>query len=263
MGAWLVLRPVFSSEVLARRNFRNRELPTGGGLALVVAVLGVAASAAVVEVIWAENTFRDAHVGVLVAVLGFGMLGFIDDVVGSGRDRGFRGHLRELGRGRLTAGGLKLLGGGCVGLIAVYVAGSQSATELLRDAALVALAANLGNLFDLAPGRVIKVALLTFVALVLVAWADAVLRSAAVVAGAAIGLLWPDLRERMMLGDAGANPLGAALGMGVVLAAAPATRGIVLVVLVLLNLSSEFVSFSRVIAAVPPLRLLDAVGRIR
>jgi hypothetical protein len=79
--------------------------------------------------------------------------------------------------------------------------------------------------------------------------------------GAALGLVVPDLRERLMLGDAGANPLGGALGLGLVLTFSPGVRTIALVVLVALNLVSEVVSFSRVIDRVPPLRYLDGAGR--
>jgi UDP-N-acetylmuramyl pentapeptide phosphotransferase/UDP-N-acetylglucosamine-1-phosphate transferase len=79
--------------------------------------------------------------------------------------------------------------------------------------------------------------------------------------GAGGGLLPADLGERLMLGDAGANVLGAALGLGVVLACAPVTRTVVLVVVALLNVASERVSFSRVIGAVPPLRVADRFGR--
>jgi len=261
--AWLVLRPVFGAEVLVRRNYRDRELPVAGGLAIVLAVLVVAAIAVIAQVGWQAHTIVGADAAVLTVVLGFGILGLVDDLVGSGRDRGFRGHLREVSRGRLTAGGLKLLGGGCVALIAVYLSGGGSLGDLLRDAALVALAANLGNLFDLAPGRAIKLAVVAFTALFVLARAEALLRGAAVTVGAAAGLLWPDLRERMMLGDTGANPLGAVLGLAVVLVCAPSTRLFVLIAVLLLNLASEFISFSRIIAAVPPLRLLDAVGRAR
>ncbi len=67
----------------------------------------------------------------------------------------------------------------------------------------------------------------------------------------------------MMLGDAGANPLGATLGLATVLAVSPMTRNWVLVVLLALNLVSERVSFSRVIERVPPLRVIDRAGRRR
>ena len=60
-----------------------------------------------------------------------------------------------------------------------------------------------------------------------------------------------------MLGDAGANAIGAALGLGVVLACSFPVRVAALVVVVVLNVLSERVSFSAVIARTPVLRELD------
>jgi hypothetical protein len=131
----------------------------------------------------------------------------------------------------------------------------------LADAGLVALAANLGNLFDMAPGRAIKVGTVAAVALVAATGAPAALAGAAAVGGSALAVLPEDLGEELMLGDTGANALGAALGLGVVLVCDERTRVVVLVVVAAANLASEVVSFSRVIDAVPPLRLLDRAGR--
>src|SRR3546814_16562081 len=64
-----------------------------------------------------------------------------------------------------------------------------------------------------------------------------------------------------MLGDAGANVLGAVWALSVVLTTAATTRTAVLVALVVLNLASELVSFSAVIDRTPPLRALDRLGR--
>ena len=73
---------------------------------------------------------------------------------------GYRGHVAALARGRLTAGSLKMLAGPMVAVIVVAPVVDDSTVRLLLDGALVALAANLANLFDRAPGRVAKVALL-------------------------------------------------------------------------------------------------------
>ena len=83
----------------------------------------------------------------------------------------------------------------------------------------------------------------------------------AAVVGASLGLLAFDLRERLMLGDAGSNVIGAALGFGTVLTVSPPVRNGVLIALVVLNVLSEKVSFSRVIDRVGPLRIADRLGR--
>jgi UDP-N-acetylmuramyl pentapeptide phosphotransferase/UDP-N-acetylglucosamine-1-phosphate transferase len=197
----------------------------------------------------------------VTAAMGFGLLGLLDDVAVDQDASGYRGHVTALARGRLTAGSLKMVAGPAVALIVVAPMADDSAVRLLLDGALVALAANLANLFDRAPGRAAKLTLVMAAVTVACGAAAPDLLGLCVVAGAALALLVPDLRERMMLGDAGANPLGATLGLAVVLVFAPMTRNWVLVVLLALNLLSERVSFSRVIDRVAPLRALDLLGR--
>jgi hypothetical protein len=199
---------------------------------------------------------------VLIVAFGFGLLGLADDLLGEGDERGFRGHVAALVHGRLTTGGLKLLGGAAVAVVAVAPRAGSSLGRLLADGALVALAANLGNLLDRAPGRVTKVATAAFVVLAIGVRGAHALGGVAVVVGAALALLLDDLHERLMLGDAGANVLGGALGLGVVVTCAPSTRVVVLIVVAALNLVSEVVPFSRVIDAVAPLRFLDRSGRL-
>ena len=108
-----------------------------------------------------------------------------------------------------------------------------------------------------------KVALVAWIPLAAVARTDPVGVALAPVMGAFAGLLGDDLRERLMLGDTGAYPLGAALGLAVVLECAPTVRAIVVVVLAALTLTAELVSFSRVIDRLPGLRAIDRLGRDR
>jgi UDP-N-acetylmuramyl pentapeptide phosphotransferase/UDP-N-acetylglucosamine-1-phosphate transferase len=263
LGLWAMTSSAFAIPVFDRENFRGRRLPTAVGVLVALVAVVVDAGVALAQAAGAEPD--DAAVAglrlVTVAALGFALLGLLDDLGGAGESGGFRGHLRSLASGRLTTGAIKLFGGGAVGVVVVSVREPDSLGRLLADGALVALAANLGNLLDRAPGRTSKVALLALVVLVIGAGAEPVLAGVALVVGAGGGLLPADLGERLMLGDAGANVLGAALGLGVVLACAPVTRTVVLVVVALLNVASERVSFSRVIGAVPPLRVADRFGR--
>ena len=99
-----------------------------------------------------------------------------------------------------------------------------SGRRLLTDAVLIALAANLANLLDRAPGRAIKFGLVAWVPIAVVAGTDAVGIAIAPVIGAFCGLLGDDLREHLMLGDTGANVLGAVLGLAVVLDVGPRAR---------------------------------------
>jgi UDP-GlcNAc:undecaprenyl-phosphate/decaprenyl-phosphate GlcNAc-1-phosphate transferase len=260
---WLLLRPVFGGDVFRRENYRGHALPTAVGLALAVAVLAVEAVRVVVAAATCDGSRLDGpRVGVLVLAVGLSLLGLVDDLAGDGSSRGFRGHLRALAGGQLTTGGLKLFGGGAVALVAVAAArGDDGLGYLLTDAALVALAANVGNLFDRAPGRTIKVGVLAFVILVAATGAASGLGATAVLVGGALAMLLDDLHERVMLGDTGANLLGGVLGLGVVVIGTPVTRLAVFAGLAILNGISEWVSFSRVIDGFPPLRLLDRAGR--
>jgi UDP-N-acetylmuramyl pentapeptide phosphotransferase/UDP-N-acetylglucosamine-1-phosphate transferase len=185
----------------------------------------------------------------------------IDDLLGDAESRGFKGHLGALVRGQITTGLLKLFGGAGVAVVLVATPGFASGRRLLVDAVLIALAANLGNLLDRAPGRTIKAGAIAYVPLAFVLGDGAVGIAIAPAMGAAFGLFGDDVRERLMLGDAGANVIGAVLGLGVVLGRGETTRITALVVLVVANVAAELISFSSVIERVPPLRALDRLGR--
>ena len=64
-----------------------------------------------------------------------------------------------------------------------------------------------------------------------------------------------------MLGDAGANALGAMLGTAAARVLPRGARAGVLAGIVALTVVSEKVSFTKVIAATPPLNWLDMLGR--
>ena len=257
-----LLLPTLAAPVLQRTNHRGAPIATAAGLVVVLAVLGAEAALGVAEAAGVDPL--GGAVGrrlVVLATVGFGLLGFIDDLLGAGESGGFRGHLGALAHGRLTSGGVKLFGGAALALAVMAAIQPGSVGRILADGALVALAANLGNLMDRAPGRCLKVTALAFVVLVAVTAADPSLVGVALVVGAALALAPADLGERVMLGDAGANVVGAVLGIGVVLTASPSVRNGVLVAVVVLNGLSEKVSYSRVIASTPPLRAIDRLGR--
>lgn len=267
---WRMSAGLFASVVLQRPNYRSHYLPTGAGIVLALAVAVVEggralAAAAGIGDIPGPGVARTVMLG---GVFGFAALGFVDDVLGGDAERGWRAHLRALAAGRLSAGGVKLFGGGMLALMLASAAGSTAsggggALRLAADGALVALAANLGNAFDRAPGRTIKVSLVAWVALSVAAGGGAAGVALAPVMGAALGLLPEDLGERLMLGDAGANALGAALGLAAVLTLGPGARLVLTAALLILNVAADVVSFSKVIRRTPALDRLDQLGRLK
>jgi UDP-N-acetylmuramyl pentapeptide phosphotransferase/UDP-N-acetylglucosamine-1-phosphate transferase len=66
-----------------------------------------------------------------------------------------------------------------------------------------------------------------------------------------------------MLGDTGANVIGAVLGLSVVLGSRDSIRLVAMLVVLAVNVGAELFSFSRVIDAVPPLRWFDRLGSRR
>lgn len=212
-------------------------------------------------------------------------LGLVDDAFGTGADRGFRGHLGAIARGRLTTGGMKLFGISLASLIAAVIV-LHSRTDAYSMAlaptllaipagAGIALSSNFVNLTDLRPGRALKVySVLSVLGVVssAVGLVPASARSVREVAASVVVLglfafgpvlaVWRyDLGERGMLGDAGANSMGVFAGL-LIVAGLPAWGIIVFFVLMFaLNLASERFSFSRVIESSALLRRLDALGR--
>jgi hypothetical protein len=267
---WRMSAGLFKSVVLQRPNYRSHYLPTGAGIVLALALATVEGGRALAAGAGVGSVTGPgvARTVMLAGVFGFAALGFLDDVLGGDVERGWKAHLKALAAGRLSAGGVKLVGGGLLALALASAAGSAAsagggALRVAADGALVALAANLGNAFDRAPGRTIKVSLVAWVPLSAIAGSGAAAVALGPVMGAALGLLPEDLGERLMLGDAGANGLGAALGIGALLTLGPGARLITAAVLAALNVAADVVSFSRVIKRTPALDRLDQLGRLR
>lgn len=244
---------------LMRTNWAGRRVPAVlGGLQAIGAVMGLAAVTLLAASGWepADTDAIGASVAIVVSVMT--IAGGWDDLRGDEAPRGFQAHLRAARGGRVTGGIVKLVAGGTAGLAAGLLLGEGVA--ILEVALLVALAANFVNLTDRAPGRAGKISLLMFLPIALFGsgvWAVA----AAGMVGALIACLVADLAETAMLGDAGANPLGAVVGLGLALSFERPGRIAAIVILAALNLVSERVSYSMVIERTSFLRAFDRLGR--
>lgn len=268
-------------DVVARRlervNFRGRTVSLRGGVGVAAGAL--AAGAQVSRALGGAAGARPAAAAV-AATGAAGAAGLIDDLDAGAHDgqtpaKGLKGHLGALARGRVTTGALKIAVIGSGALVAgVLLARHRSATAAPRrrgatalDAAVSALTiaswADVHNLLDLRPGRALKAAaLLTAPLLVDRRPAAAACRAlAAGCLGATAAALPGDLMEETMLGDTGANALGALVGTALAAHPARPVRALSAAAGTGLVLASERVSFTRVIARTPALAALDALGR--
>jgi hypothetical protein len=227
------------------------------------------AAAAVLASALAPGLSPRVRAALAAAGIGAAAFGGYDDLAGSGDRRGFRGHLGALARGEVTSGAVKFGGIGTTGLAVAAMAGGP-AIDVIINAGLTAGGANLLNLFDLRPGRAIKVAVAGGSLLAVAAPAStgpastvpvSTARAVAGPLGAALALLPEDLGERAMLGDAGANALGAMLGVSAAVSLPRPARAALLAGIISLTAASEVVSFTAVIERTPALRWLDMLGR--
>ncbi len=157
--------------------------------------------------------------------------------------RGWRGHGAATLRGELSTGALKAAGSLGLALLAMSYLGLSNGRWLLAAAVLV-LATNVFNLLDLRPGRATKAFVLLGAGLAIGSadlrplWALGLFAAPALVAGAY------DLRERAMLGDTGANLLGALAGLWLVLTLSGTGQLVALALLAAITLYGELRSIS-------------------
>lgn len=246
---------VSSGSRWTRRNHAGAEVTLAEGPVAILAMLaGLLVPGAVPG---GSATVRGA---VALAATGSGAVGAYDDLRGTSQAKGFRGHLAALRSGTLTSGTVKIVGVGLSAAAASLLLGRTSGAgvairlaDRLMDTVLIAGTANFTNLCDLRPGRAAKVTLALAAGLVGV--------GAAPVLGAAAGCLPSDLREKSMLGDCGANALGAAVGTVAAARLPRPAKLAALLAVVGLNLASERISFTAVIDRTATLRWLDQLGR--
>jgi hypothetical protein len=238
-------------------NYRGRSVPVVLGIWLAVVLAGSTAAA-----VWigdAPEPRSPALVTLGGSLLVFAA-GLVDDL-SPGGPRGVRNHLRALASGHLTTGVLKLMVTVASSIVVVAAQPDPGSGARLFGVALIAAGANLWNGLDVAPGRALKAFLVVDGGVALaVPWSLApgvrALWLAALVA------LPFDLRERAMLGDAGANLLGFTAGIGLYLSLPVWGIAATALVVVGLNVLAETVSLSRLIEAAPPLRWFDRLGRM-
>lgn len=239
---------------LVRPNFKgDRVMASYGIVSCAYAAAGTIALAALGYAEWRWAWVYSIVMGSMC------LLGAIDDVFGSREVGGFRGHFRKLVLERkLTTGALKAVGGGVVGAAAGWVISGGDPVKWILAALLIPVAANTLNVLDLRPGRAVAV---FFVGLgVTCGLAFGEVREPFIVGWIAIvaaAFAAQDCRARAMMGDSGANSLGAALGATIALSTGAAAQIAAIALFAGVQIYSEKYSVSALIERNAVLRAID------
>lgn len=187
-------------------------------------------------------------------------IGIIDDFIDATERKRFKGHIKDLLKGRLTTGGLKAV----VGLVLATLFSlsiTNNYIEIIINVFLITLFTNIINLFDLRPGRTNKVFILISTILVVTAYIKdynfIIYGSLEVI----LVYIRYDLKAKSMMGDVGSNSLRMTLGIFCVLSQTLTVKIIYLTILIVLHIISEFSSFSKIIKNNEILNYLDNIGR--
>ncbi|MBP3222478.1 MAG: hypothetical protein J6M18_00935 [Actinomycetaceae bacterium] len=206
---------------------------------------------------------RGKRIGFLVPILASSVAGYIDDHLEDKFDvqaKGLNGHISALKDGKISTGALKIFLIGAGSAFSSYMMVKDDEKNFfswLVKTGIIAGSANLVNLFDLKPGRALKVCgIVSF---------EQILRGCnlagnASVVGLCLSCLPDDVSGKTMLGDTGANTLGAMVGYHLADGYSRAHNMFVFSIITGLTLASERVSFSKVIERNPFLHFLDNLG---
>lgn len=230
-----------------RRNYRDKWIPVSFGLYIFT-----------IETLMLVLA-RD-HLQFLLPFFLITLIGTYDDLYGETTIKGLSGHLQAFFRGRITSGFLKAV----VGLIlSTYLAFTLSVSfyEGLVRFFLILLMINMMNLFDLRPGRALKVFFLLFFILGILTFFFYQEPLGWILFSILLIVFFQDVRAKIMLGDSGANLIGMHLGIWYAVYFPLIGQVITLLLLIILHIYTERFSLSRWIDQIPLLRKIDLWGR--
>lgn len=259
-----IFSKLFRQNNIMSLNFRKEMIPTALG---IIFPFGYMISILPYAVILEFGSLK-YFIKLSYLLWSFSLLGLLDDLFGNGDSKGIKGHLRAFIKKKLvTTGLLKAIFGLIISLIIVLLMFQDPtvwdftiAVDIFVSSFIIALSANAMNSLDLKPGRAGKVFLLLSLlsAVFTKSWQSSHIIS---FIGMVLIYLPGDLRGNYMLGDTGANILGAFLGGYAVFFFSLEVKLIILITLIVFHYTIEVTSLSRLIETTPLLSHIDEWGR--
>ena len=272
LGTYFMI-PLFKSMLVngnvIRPNYKNEMIPVGMGLVFLPMIIinSIILGFVTLNNIWfvSSSNYNLNIVWLLcLALYIFSMMamffaGALDDLIGNRNVSGLKGHFKSLFKGELTTGGFKALFGGFVGLV-VSVCISSSIVDIIVNTLIIALSTNLMNLFDLRPGRAIKVYLVIIIPIYITLTGYTKVFPLLILPNV-LAYFNIDLKARGMMGDTGSNVLGISIGVLMALGYGIKVRLAWLVFLILMHLITEKFSLTKIIEKNRVLKFIDNLGR--
>jgi UDP-N-acetylmuramyl pentapeptide phosphotransferase/UDP-N-acetylglucosamine-1-phosphate transferase len=243
---------IFLVIVMLQVKWSNRFCRQNAYGAFIPVTYGVIPSIALMMIMLVAHP---APLSACLLVLGFCVIGLLDDIYGSAAYRGIKGHLSALCQGTITTGLIKLVASPIMAMLfAVSEYGIQNWLAYVYII-MIAASSNAFNLLDLRPGRSQGFAIISLLGILTIF-------PAPIVIGAVLVLLItiiPDARAKVMMGDSGAIAIGAGIAL-VVIASSNITLTVTYTILVVgLNLVAEKYSLGTLIAQNVVLRKIDSL----
>ncbi len=240
---------------LLKKNYKDKYIPVVGGIILMISTITSWYMLFILNLV--NPDILNLNIFIILVI---GTTGLLDDICGDKQAQGFKGHFKSLLNGNLTTGIFKILITTLVSIFVLIELKIYNIPGIIINAGIIILTTNFLNLLDLRPARSIKAFIGISFLLIMINISSIIYFLPFFIV--LVFYLPYELQAKIMLGDSGANLLGAILGFNtIIIIDTLIIKFIVLLFLLFLNLLSEKYSYSSIIEKNFILSWIDRLGR--
>ncbi|MEZ0536092.1 hypothetical protein ACAG39_02445 [Caldicellulosiruptoraceae bacterium PP1] len=247
---------------ITKRNYRDIELPSSVGASIIlISIFNISFTYIIYQFKYIQYFEFEKFILFYSVSIFVSFIGFIDDIFGDIKNKGFKGHIKSfLKEKKISTGFIKMVFIP-ISVIPIVFYKNNNLYKAIILLLFISLLINLMNLFDLRPGRCLKIFILFYV--ITIPFSSINITTILPIILAII-LIKGDLQEKYMLGDSGSNLFGFYLSYNIIHNCSFNFILIVilLIIVFLLNILSEKISFSKIISSNKVLNFIDMIGRM-